>query len=76
MVSYQDIFVTLVVGGFLLFFIYKTFDIYLKRRKYRHIPGPPTNGILGFYLGHFREINAVIKNGGTFLDLFSEWFDG
>ncbi len=26
------------------YFLYKTTKIYLKRRKYNHIPGPPTKG--------------------------------
>ena len=27
-----------------IYAVYITFKVYLKRRKYRHIPGPPTNG--------------------------------
>ena len=69
------IFITAVVGAILLFFFYKTFDIYTKRRKYKHIPGPPTNGLIGFYTGHYREINSALKNGNTYLDLFNEWFE-
>jgi hypothetical protein len=30
----------LIVG----FILYKTFQMYLKKRKYAHIPGPPTKG--------------------------------
>ena len=29
-----------------LYAIYKTIRIYLKRRKYKHIPGPPTKGFI------------------------------
>jgi hypothetical protein len=33
------------IGGFgLSYFIYKTIKIYLKRRKFGHIPGPKTKG--------------------------------
>lgn len=31
-------------GVILSFWAYITVSIYLKRRKYRHIPGPPTKG--------------------------------
>ena len=34
-----------VTGGLAAgYFFYKTFSIYLERRKYRHIPGPATQG--------------------------------
>lgn len=33
-----------------------TLKIYVLRKKYTHIPGPPTKGILGFYLGNLIEI--------------------
>lgn len=26
------------------YFLYKTLKLYLKKRKFRHIPGPPTRG--------------------------------
>ena len=55
------------------FLLYKTFDIYNKRRRYRHIPGPPTFGISGFYLGNFLERRIAEKNGIIFMDLVNEW---
>ena len=33
-------------------FTYYTIKIYFLRKKYEHIPGPPANGILGFYFGN------------------------
>ncbi len=35
---------SLLAGFVLSIGVYKTIDIYLTRRKYRHIPGPPTKG--------------------------------
>lgn len=29
---------------------YKTLVIYLRRRKYRHIPGPPTKGFVSYMI--------------------------
>ena len=34
------------VGLFGVYIIYRAGKIYLVRRKYRHIPGPPTKGYL------------------------------
>lgn len=33
-------------GLITLYLFYKTGEMYLHRRKYRHIPGPPTKGFL------------------------------
>ena len=55
------------------FFIYKTLKIYIIRRKYRHVPGPKTKGILGFYLGNLDEAIRVLNEGKIFSDLMNEW---
>lgn len=55
------------------FFIYKTVQIYLVRRQYRHIPGAPTKGIIGFYCGHLREVTRAFKDGQVMDNLFIEW---
>jgi hypothetical protein len=56
------------------FFLYKTLSIYLMRKKYSHIPGPPTRGLLGFYLGNLQRIRQVMNTDGTILaDLLHEW---
>ncbi|RNA33734.1 cholesterol 24-hydroxylase-like, partial [Brachionus plicatilis] len=35
--------------------------LYLLRQKYSHIPGPKTNGLLGFYLGNIPELKELVK---------------
>ena len=40
----------------MMFSTYFTVQIYILRQKYQHIPGPPSNGILGFYLGNLIEL--------------------
>jgi len=45
------------------------------RRKFQHIPGPKTNGFLGFYLGNVREIVQVIRRNQILPDLLTEWHD-
>nr|UOU03257.1 cytochrome P450 3049B1-1 [Brachionus rubens] len=62
----------LLAGVGLTTFGYKTLQIYLLRRKYRHIPGPKTQGILGFYLGNAIDI-AASANKKTFPDVISDW---
>ena len=55
-------------------FSYKTIEIYFKRRKYQHIPGPPANGLLGFYLGNLKEYKSSKKRGIMYVDLVNEWY--
>jgi len=44
------------------------------RKKYSHIPGPPTKGIIGFYLGNLQRIRQVMNSDGKILaDLLNEW---
>lgn len=47
----------LATGLGLSYCAYKTYLLYLKRRKYRHIPGPPTNG----FEKAFRPIRNRLK---------------
>ena len=54
-------------------FAYYTVSVYLKRRKYRHIPGPPTKGIFGFFAGNFLDIAQGLKEGKILSDLQYEW---
>jgi len=60
-------------GSILCLVGYKTFRIYLARKKFKHIPGPPTKGILGFYLGNLDQIVNTMKNGRILADLTDEW---
>ncbi len=53
--------------------IYKTIQIYLLRRKYRHIPGPPATGLFGFYLGNVIDMPKYLKNQKVYNDFISDW---
>ena len=61
--------VTVVVGAA----AYSTLKIYMARRRHAHIPGPPTQGLLGFYFGHTFEIVRAKDNQICFLDICDEW---
>ena len=52
---------------------FKTCQIYFSRKKYSKFPGPPSSGILGFYLGNLPDIINCFKNKKIMNDLFSEW---
>jgi hypothetical protein len=55
-------------------FTYYTIKIYFLRKKYEHIPGPPANGILGFYFGNvFEIIITTRRNKMIYMDKISEW---
>jgi hypothetical protein len=56
-----------------LAFGYYTVKVYLIRRKYQHLPGPPTPGVLGFYLGNLFEILGGYKRGIIFPELKYRW---
>lgn len=60
-------------GSAVSFFIYKTIRIYLMRLEYAHIPGPPTKGIIGFYMGNLGKIVETMNNGKILSDLTNEW---
>ncbi len=55
-------------------FVYKTIQIYRMRKKYRHIPGPPTKGIIGFYMGNLDQAVQIMKDGKILSDLINEWY--
>nr|QUF59386.1 cytochrome p450 CYP3049C1 [Brachionus angularis] len=46
---------------------------YLKKRKYRHIPGPGTKGLLEFFFGNFNDILNCLKNDKIISDQYIEW---
>ena len=64
--------IVLFLGSCTSLFAYYTLKMYLKRRKYRHIPGAPTPGIGGFYRGHIRDIFEATKRDETIWDLLLE----
>lgn len=63
--------VTLLAG----FFTYYTAKIYILRQKYKNIPGPKSDGLLGFYLGNYFELLRHKRGkNGLHNDLFLEWY--
>lgn len=65
---------SLIASTFFSLFFYKTQQIYKMRKRYEHIPGPPTPpGILGFYLGNLQKIVFTMANGKLLADQMIEW---
>jgi len=62
--------VSVLIGLFPAIYVGK---IIWVRYKYRHIPGPPTKGILGFLLGHLAEFLPRVDKGELFNDIMLEW---
>ncbi len=54
-------------------FSYYSLKKYLLRQKYRHIPGPPANGLLGFYFGNSFDLFNKKRQGIELIDVFTEW---
>nr|ATW72320.1 cytochrome p450 CYP3049E5 [Brachionus calyciflorus] len=54
-------------------FTLKTIKIYLIRRRYKHLPGPKTNGIIGFYFGQYFEIVNHVSNQNLQHELHLKW---
>ena len=48
--------------------------LYLLRQKFKHIPGPPANGLIGFYFGNTFEIIVKKIKGIDLVDIFTEWY--
>ncbi len=64
----------LAVGLTASYVIYKFGKTYLVRRKYKHIPGPPTKGIYGYFFGNVIETFEWVKRGKIFPDFLVEWY--
>nr|AHL88994.1 cytochrome p450 3049B2 [Brachionus koreanus] len=64
--------IKLVTRTVIMFFMYKTYKIHQLRQKYRHIPGPKTNGLLGFYLGNIPELLKLVKHKMV-PDILTDW---
>jgi hypothetical protein len=60
---------TILVG----LFSYYSLKKYLLRQKYKHIPGPPANGLLGFYFGNTLDLFNKKRQGIELIDVFTEW---
>ena len=67
-------FLTILFAIFICFFIHYSLKVYFLRQRYRHIPGPPANGIIGFYFGNALEIKAFQNQGYLLMDKILEWY--
>lgn len=65
------LFLSLVLVALVLL-AYHTVKMYILRRKYRHIPGPATKGIIGFYMGNLDLALKVMNDGKIFADWMLE----
>lgn len=72
-ISFTRNLIPMIGGTALSYFIYKSLKIYMMRRQYDHIPGPPTKGILGFYFGNLEKLVNVMNNGQILSDVMIEW---
>lgn len=70
-----NIFAILKLIGLVLLFLwaYITLKIYRERQRFKHIPGPSTHGILGFYIGNLAELAQLEKHGKLLADKYVEW---
>jgi hypothetical protein len=56
------------------YFTHYTYKIYKLRQKYNHLPGPPANGILGFYFGNTFQVVSMIRGKNIMLiEVMEEW---
>lgn len=53
--------------------LYRLWLFYSFRRKYRHIPGPPANGLSGFFTGNVADIIKANQEGQVIADLLVKW---
>ena len=64
----------LLIGSCSSFITYWALKTYLIRRRFKHIPGPPTKGVYGFFFGNLTEVIQNQRNGGMFFELMSKWY--
>jgi hypothetical protein len=55
-----------------VYYITKT---YKNRRRYKHLPGPPADGISGFLFGNLFEIIELSKKGKSFCEIQAGWIE-
>ncbi len=65
--------VGILAGTLASFVLYKAGRIYLIRRKYRHIPGPSTTGVIGYFFGNTSDIVKFKNEGKVFVDFLTDW---
>ncbi len=56
-------------------FTYYVIQIIQLRKKYKHIPGPDDNGLVGFFFGNFFEIIKNKRENKLFSDLIVNWIE-
>ena len=71
--NFKEIIISVSVGAVLAFVGYRIFNIYLKRKKYSHIPGPPADGLFGFIFGNLFEMIKMTRKSGNFADTLNKW---
>jgi hypothetical protein len=57
-------------GAFVVYYIGKCL---WNKYKFRHIPGPPAHGVLGFLLGNIANIKDKLDRGEVFYQIAWEW---
>lgn len=53
---------------------YHSIKIYFLRRKYKHLPGPRSKGLIGFYFGQYFKVVRHMSEKKILQDLHLEWF--
>ena len=64
---------TIALGILVIFFFRLTYQIYTMRKKFAHIPGPATHGVLGFYLGNVSDLVNSAMEGVVLPELTLRW---
>ena len=73
MVFSKELVISISTGSVLIYLLSKVIEIYSKRRKYKHIPGPPADGFLGFFFGNLNDLIYFTKKGVMYTDIINEW---
>jgi len=51
---------------------YLSYKVLKAKNKYKHLPGPEANGIMGFFLGNFGDIQRTLAKGNIPMEFFTE----
>ncbi len=70
--SILNLIISSLITGAVGLFSYGTIKLYLLRSRYKHIPGPPTKGILGFYFGNVSEFSKIVQEKKLWDDILLE----
>lgn len=61
------------IAGYMSYYTVKMYQI---RKRYSHIPGPPANGLIGFFFGNALELVENDKKKRVAADLVLDWLVG